>query len=216
LSGSNGLAEAASGPGDHELLATRQVQAIGPAGEVPLVEHDWLEANHDRSPGIWLMIAKKGSGAESVTYHEAVDEGLCFGWIDGQRAKLDDEYFLQLVTRRTKRSPWSKINTERVARLVKAKRMHPAGAGEVAAAKADGRWDAAYAGQASAVAPEDLQLALDASPAAAALFVELDSASRSAILYRIGSVKKADTRARKIAGFVADLEAQRRVRLFLD
>lgn len=166
----------------------------------------WLEANHDTSPGIWLMIAKKGSGVESVTYDEAVDEGLCFGWIDGQKAKLDDRYFLQRFTRRSKRSPWSRINTERVARLVSAKRMRPAGVREVEAAKADGRWDAAYAGQASAVVPEDLQLALDASPAAAARFVELDSTSRYAILYRIGSVKKAETRAGKIAGFIADLE----------
>jgi uncharacterized protein YdeI (YjbR/CyaY-like superfamily) len=166
----------------------------------------WLEANHDTSPGIWLMIAKKGSGIESVTYDEAVDEGLCFGWIDGQKAKLDDRYFLQRFTRRSKRSPWSRINTERVARLVSAKRMRPAGVREVEAAKADGRWDAAYAGQASAVVPDDFQLALDASSAAAARFIDLDSTSRYAILYRIGSVKKAETRARKIAGFIADLE----------
>jgi uncharacterized protein YdeI (YjbR/CyaY-like superfamily) len=166
----------------------------------------WLETNHDTSPGIWLMIAKKGSGVESVTYDEAVDEGLCFGWIDGQRAKHDDTYFLQRFTRRTKRSPWSKINTERIARLVAAKRMHPAGVREVEAAQTDGRWDAAYAGQATAAVPDDLQAALDASPAAAALFADLDSTNRFAILYRIGSVKKPATRAKKIAGFVADLE----------
>jgi uncharacterized protein YdeI (YjbR/CyaY-like superfamily) len=152
------------------------------------------------------MIAKKGSGVESVTYDEAVDEGLCFGWIDGQKAKHDDQYFLQRFTRRTKRSPWSRINTGRVARLVKAKRMHPAGVREVEAAKADGRWDAAYAGQASAVVPEDLQRALDASPAAASLFAELDRSNRYAILYRIGAAKKAKTREEKIAGFIADLE----------
>jgi len=166
----------------------------------------WLETNHDTSPGIWLMIAKKGSGVESVTYDEAVDEALCFGWIDGQKAKYDDTYFLQRFTRRTKRSPWSKINTERIARLVAAKKMHPAGMREVEAAKADGRWEAAYAGQATAAVPDDLQAALDASPAAAALFSELDRTNRYAILYRIGSVKKPETRAKKIAGFVADLE----------
>jgi uncharacterized protein YdeI (YjbR/CyaY-like superfamily) len=166
----------------------------------------WLEANHDTAPGIWLMIAKKGSGVESVTYDEAVDESLCFGWIDGQKAKHDDQYFLQRFTRRTKRSPWSRVNTERVARLVNAKRMHPAGLREVEAAKADGRWEVAYAGQASAVVPEDLQDALDASPAAAGFFAELDSANRYAILYRIGAVKRAETRAKKIARFVADLE----------
>jgi uncharacterized protein YdeI (YjbR/CyaY-like superfamily) len=152
------------------------------------------------------MIAKKGSDVGSVTYDEAVDEALCFGWVDGQKAKHDDEYYLQRFTRRTKRSPWSKINTERVSRLRNEKRMRPAGLREVEAAKADGRWDAAYAGQASAVVPEDLQRALAASPAAAALFAELDSRNRYAILYRIGAVKKAETREKKIAGFVADLE----------
>lgn len=167
---------------------------------------NWLEANHDTSPGIWLMIAKKGSGVESVTYAEAVEEGLCFGWIDGQKAKHDDQHFLQRFTRRTKRSPWSRLNTERAARLVHAERMHPAGLREVEAAKADGRWEAAYAGPASALVPDDLQAALDASPAAADLFAQLNSADRYAILYRIGSVKRAETRARKIAGFVADLE----------
>jgi uncharacterized protein YdeI (YjbR/CyaY-like superfamily) len=166
----------------------------------------WLEANHETSPGIWLLIAKKGSGAESVTYDEAVDEGLCFGWIDGQKRRHDDSYFLQRFTPRTRRSPWSRINTERVGRLVKAKRMHPAGLREVAAAKTDGRWEAAYAGSATATVPDDLRAALDASPAAAALFAELDSRNRFAILYRIGAVKKPETRARKIAGFVADLE----------
>ena len=166
----------------------------------------WLGTNHDTSPGIWLMIAKKHSGVESVTYDEAVDEALCFGWIDGQKAKYDDTYFLQRLTRRTRRSPWSKINTERIARLVAAEKMHPAGVREVETAKADGRWKAAYAGQATAAVPDDLQAALDASPAAAAVFAELDRANRYAILYRIGSVKKPDTRAKKIVGFIADLE----------
>jgi uncharacterized protein YdeI (YjbR/CyaY-like superfamily) len=167
----------------------------------------WLEANHDTSSGIWLMIAKKGRGVESVTYDEAVDEALCFGWIDGQKAKHDDQYFLQRFTRRTKRSPWSRVNTERVARLVNARRMHPAGLREVEAAKADGRWEAAYAGQASAVVPDDFQLALEASPLAVSRFAGLDSTNRYAILYRIGAVKKPETRAKKIAGFIADLEA---------
>lgn len=166
----------------------------------------WLEANHETSLGVWLMIAKKGSGTKTVTYDEAVDEALCFGWIDGQKAKHDDDFYLQRFTRRTRRSPWSRINTQRASRLMAENRMHAAGAREVEAAKADGRWDAAYAGQASAVVPEDLQAALDASPAAAAFFAELDRTNRFAILYRIGAVKKAETRARKIAGFVADLE----------
>jgi len=166
----------------------------------------WLEANHDTSPGVWLLIAKKGSGVDSVSYSDAVDDALCFGWIDGQKAKHDDTSFRQRFTRRAKRSPWSKINTERVARLVDAERMRPAGQREVDAAKADGRWDAAYAGPATATVPDDLRAALDASPGAAAAFADLDSASRFAILYRIGAVKKPETRARKIAEYVADLE----------
>lgn len=166
----------------------------------------WLEEHHATSPGLWLMIAKKGSGVESVTYDEAVDEALCVGWIDGQKAKHDDTYFLQRFTPRTRRSPWSKKNTERVARLLTAKKMRPAGLREVTAAKADGRWEAAYAGQATAAVPDDLQTALEASPAAAALFAELDSRNRYAILYRIGAVKRPETRARKIAGFIAALE----------
>jgi len=166
----------------------------------------WLEVHHAASPGVWLMIAKKGTGVESVTYAEAVDEALCFGWIDGQKAKHDDTYFLQRFTPRTRRSPWSKTNTERVARLVKAKKMRPAGLREVTAAKADGRWESAYAGQATAAVPDDLQAALGASPAAAALFAELDSRNRYAILYRIGAVKRPETRAKKITGFIAALE----------
>jgi uncharacterized protein YdeI (YjbR/CyaY-like superfamily) len=176
------------------------------AFDAPSSWRAWLEADHDTSPGLWLKMAKKSTGVATVTWDEAVDEALCFGWIDGQKAKGDDTYFLQRFTPRRERSPWSKINTERVARLTKAGKMRAAGVREVEAAKADGRWDAAYAGQATAVVPEDLRAALDASPTAAALFGELDSTNRYAILYRIGSVKKAETRARKIAGFVADLE----------
>ena len=166
----------------------------------------WLETNHETSSGVWLLIAKKGSGVDTVSYSDAVDEALCFGWIDGQKARHDDTYFRQRFTHRVKRSPWSKINTERATRLIDAKRMRPAGQREVDAARANGRWDAAYAGQASATVPEDLQAALDASPTAAAAFADLDGASRYAILYRIGAVKKPETRARKISEYVADLE----------
>jgi len=143
----------------------------------------------------------------TVTYREAVDEALCFGWIDGQRTTRDDRYFRQRFTPRTRRSPWSQINTERVTRLMRAKKMRAAGMREVEAAKADGRWATAYAGPASAVVPDDLRAALDASPTAAALFARLDSRNRYAILYRIGAAKKPETRAKKIAGFVSDLEA---------
>lgn len=167
---------------------------------------DWLERNHETSPGVWLLIAKKASGVETVTYDEAVDEALCFGWIDGQKATHDDTHFAQRFTPRRKRSPWSKINTERADRLIAAERMRPAGAREVEAAKADGRWEAAYSGQATAAVPDDLRQALDASPAAAVAFDQLSKSTRYAVLYRIGSVKKAETRARKIATYVADLE----------
>jgi len=167
----------------------------------------WLAANNRTSPGVWLLIAKRASGATTVTYREAVDEALCFGWIDGQRTTRDDRYFRQRFTPRTRRSPWSRINTERVTRLIRAKKMRAAGMREVEAAKADGRWATAYAGQASAVVPDDLRAALDASPTAAALFARLDSRNRYAILYRVGAAKKPETRAKKIAGFVSDLEA---------
>jgi uncharacterized protein YdeI (YjbR/CyaY-like superfamily) len=170
------------------------------------VWRSWLEINHQTSSGVWMMVAKKGSGVESVTYDEAVDEALCFGWIDGQRKRGSDTYFLQRFTPRTKRSPWSRINTERVARLTKAKKMRAAGLREVEAAKADGRWGAAYAGPATAAVPEDLEAALRGSPAAAELFARLDSRNRYAILYRLGSAKLTETRARRIATFVADLE----------
>ena len=169
----------------------------------------WYEANHDSSPGMWVQIAKKGTGVETVTHDEAVLEALCFGWIDGQRLKHDETYFLQRFTPRTKRSPWSKINTDRVARLIEEQRMHPAGLRAVEAAQADGRWDRAYAGQATASVPDDLRAALDASPDAAACFAGLDSRNRFAIVYRVNSVKRPETRARKIAGFVADLEQGR-------
>ncbi|HEY8318410.1 MAG TPA: YdeI/OmpD-associated family protein [Amnibacterium sp.] len=165
----------------------------------------WLAANAGSSPGVWLAIPKKGSGRTSPTYAEALDIALCFGWIDGQKAPLDEAFFLQRFAPRGSRSVWSARNREHVARLIAAGRMRPAGLAEVERAKADGRWDAAYAGQASAQVPDDLRAALDAEPAAAALFAELDSANRYAILFRIGSVKRAETRARKIAEYVAML-----------
>jgi uncharacterized protein YdeI (YjbR/CyaY-like superfamily) len=174
--------------------------------ESPEAWRDWLDGNHDTSPGIWLKIAKKATGIPTVDWDRAVDEALCYGWIDGQKRGYDDTWFLQRFTPRKRRSKWSKFNTERVARLEAAGRMRPAGTREVDAAKSDGRWDAAYAGQATATVPDDLRGALDASPSAAELFARLDSTNRYAIIYRTNSVKKAETRARKIAGFVADLE----------
>jgi uncharacterized protein YdeI (YjbR/CyaY-like superfamily) len=171
----------------------------------------WLEKNHETSPGVWLMVAKKGGGQTSVSYAEALDVALCFGWIDGQKGALDEQYFLQRFTRRRKGSPWSDINRGHVARLTEAGRMRPAGQREVDLAKADGRWDAAYAPQSRAQVPEDFQNALDANPAALAAWQGMNSVNRYAILYRIHSVKRAETRQRKIAQYVQMLAEGRRL-----
>lgn len=166
---------------------------------------EWLEAEHAVSPGLWLKFAKKGSGVESVTYPEARDAALCFGWIDGQKASLDETYWLLRFTPRTPRSKWSQINRERVAELTAEGRMRPAGLAEVERAKADGRWERAYASPRNAAVPEDLQAALDADPAAAEFFAGLDGRNRYAILYRIGDAKRPQTRAARIEKFVAML-----------
>lgn len=166
----------------------------------------WLGVHHDTSPGVRLAIAKKGASVSSVSYSDAVDAALCFGWIDGQKGRLDDDHYLQLFSPRGARSIWSVLNRERAVRLVDAGRMTPAGQAEIDRARSDGRWDAAYAPQSTAVVPEDLAAALAAAPAAGALFEQLDSVNRYAILFRIGNVKRAETRARKIGEYVAMLE----------
>lgn len=166
----------------------------------------WLKEHHGSSKGLWLKIAKKGSGETTVTYAEALDVALCHGWIDGQKGALDEAFFVQRFTPRGPRSKWSKINREKAEALIKAKRMRPAGLAEVEAAKADGRWEAAYEGQRTITVPEDLQKELDASPKAAAFFATLSSVNRYAILYRIQDAKKPETRARRIEKFIGMLE----------
>lgn len=166
----------------------------------------WLEDNHE-SDGVWIRIAKKGSGIESVRYPEVLDVALCFGWIDGRREALDETWFLQRFTPRRQRSPWSRINREKAERLIAEGRMRPAGLAEVERAKADGRWDAAYEGQRTIQVPEDLQRELDARPRAKAFFDQLNSRNRYAILYRLQEAKRPETRARRLAKFVAMLEA---------
>ncbi|HSS42030.1 MAG TPA: YdeI/OmpD-associated family protein [Solirubrobacterales bacterium] len=166
----------------------------------------WLEKNCGSSDGVWLKIAKKGTGKRSVTYAEALELALCFGWIDSQKRGLDETYFLQRFTPRRPRGRWSKINREKAEALIAAEQMRPAGLAEVEAAKADGRWEAAYEGQRTAVVPEDLQRALDANPAAAEFFAGLDSANRYAIVYRLNGAKKPETRERRLHKFVAMLE----------
>ncbi len=162
----------------------------------------WLEEEHATSDGLWLKIAKKGSGIETVTFAEALDAALCYGWIDSQRGGFDERFFLQRFTPRKPRSEWSRVNREKVAKLMEAGRMRPAGLREVERAKADGRWDAAYEPQSAATVPEDLRLELEKNEGAREFFETLDRANRYAILHRIRDAKKPETRARRIAQYV--------------
>jgi uncharacterized protein YdeI (YjbR/CyaY-like superfamily) len=166
----------------------------------------WLERHHRRSAGVWLKIAKKDSGVESVTYAEALELALCFGWIDSQKRGFDEQFFLQRFTPRRPRGRWSRINREKAEALVAAGSMRPAGQAEVDAARADGRWQAAYEGQRTAEVPDDLRRELDASPAAREFFATLSSGNRYAIVYRLNDAKKPETRERRLRKFVAMLE----------
>ena len=165
----------------------------------------WLEERHTVSTGLWLKIAKKGSGIETVTFAEALDVALCYGWIDSQADKFDGDYWLQRFTPRKPRSKWSQVNREKVAKLIESGRMRPAGLREIEQAKADGRWDAAYEPQSAATVPEDLRLELDKNEGAHGFFETLNSTNRYAILYRIQEAKRPETRARRIAKYVAML-----------
>jgi uncharacterized protein YdeI (YjbR/CyaY-like superfamily) len=162
----------------------------------------WLAENHGSVPGVWAMIAKKGSGVPSVGYPEVLDIAISYGWIDGQRQALDHTHYLQKFTPRGPRSRWSKINRDKATHMIENGQMKPAGMREVERAKADGRWDAAYAGQRTATIPEDLQRALDANPKAREFFATLNSQNRYAVIYRVGDAKRPETRARRIAQFV--------------
>jgi uncharacterized protein YdeI (YjbR/CyaY-like superfamily) len=163
----------------------------------------WLKASHSTSQGAWLVLAKKGNaGPTTLSYEEALEEAICFGWIDGQLGRRDDATFRRRFTPRLPRSAWSKRNAAIAERLIASGRMHASGEAEVTRAKADGRWESAYAGQAVAEVPEDLATALKANPSAHAVFQELTSANRYAILYRIGSAKKPETRVRRMEIFV--------------
>ena len=166
----------------------------------------WLDAEHATSDGVWLKFAKKGSGVETVVYAEALDVALCYGWIDSQVARLDERFYLQKFTPRRARSKWSQINREKIEALTKQGRMKPAGLEQVELAKADGRWDAAYASPANVEMPDDLQAALDASPKAAEFWAGLNKSNRFAILYQLQDAKKPETRARRLAKFVGMLE----------
>ena len=166
----------------------------------------WLGKHHANPAGVWLVLAKKGTEEPtSLTYNQALEEALCHGWIDGQARRRDETTYRQRFTPRRRRSSWSKRNTGHAERLLAQGRMHPAGLAEVKRAKADGRWDAAYAGPAEIEVPPDLAEALAAEPKAQAMFEGLTSQNRYAVLYRITTAKRADTRARRIEEFVAML-----------
>jgi uncharacterized protein YdeI (YjbR/CyaY-like superfamily) len=171
---------------------------------------EWLEAEHATAPGLYVQLAKKGAGVASVTYAELVESALCFGWIDGKSQRLDDVSYLQRITPRRPRSIWSQKNVAAVAALSAAGRMRPAGLAAVEAAKADGRWERAYPGSATATVPDDLAAALAAEPAALRAFEGLDGRNRYAVLHRVGTAATAATRTRRIADLVRMLAEGRR------
>ena len=165
----------------------------------------WLAGHHDTSSGVWLRHAKKGAPLPSVTYQEALEVALCFGWIDGQRKGLDEHFYLQRWTPRRARSIWSKVNREKALRYIEEGRMQPSGLAEVERARRDGRWEAAYDSVSQAKAPPDLEAAFARHPGAAEFFATLTSQNRYAVLFRIQTAKKPETRARRIARFGAML-----------
>jgi uncharacterized protein YdeI (YjbR/CyaY-like superfamily) len=174
--------------------------------ESPEAWEKWLKANHLASPGVWLQLAKKASGIPSVTYAEAIETALCYGWIDGQKQSHNAEAWLQKFTPRGRKSIWSKINCEKALALVKSGKMKPAGLTEVNRAKQDGRWEQAYDSPSSATVPPDLLAALNKNRRAKTFFATLESRNRYAILWRVQTAKKAETRAKRIRLFVEMLE----------
>ncbi len=171
----------------------------------------WLEEYGATSDEVWIRMAKKQTGIASLDWAGAVEVALCFGWIDGQSKRIDGEWFAQRFTPRRRQSTWSKLNRQKVEALIAAGRMRPAGLAEVARAKADGRWDAAYDSQRNATVPGDLQAALDANPAARDFFATLNGANRYAVLFRVQTAKKPETRARRIETLVAMLARNEKI-----
>jgi uncharacterized protein YdeI (YjbR/CyaY-like superfamily) len=171
----------------------------------------WLKENHENSAGVLLQIAKKGSGHTSVSYAEALDVALCYGWIDGQKLPMDNKFFIQKFTPRRAKSVWSKVNTEKVEQLIKQGRMQPAGMKQIEAAKADGRWDAAYASQKNMEIPEDFQAELDKNLEAKAFFDTLNKTNRFAIYFRITTAKKPETRRARIEKFIEMLTKHEKI-----
>jgi uncharacterized protein YdeI (YjbR/CyaY-like superfamily) len=166
----------------------------------------WLEANHGTAAGVWLRLAKKESALQSLTYAEALEEALCYGWIDAQKKPESQQAWLQRFTPRRPKSIWSKVNREKAVALIEAGRMQPAGLDQVERARKDGRWEAAYDSPSKAEVPADLEAALARNARAEAFFATLDRANRYAILWRIQTAKKAETRARRIGEFIEMLQ----------
>ena len=162
----------------------------------------WLRKNHASSEGVWLLIAKAGAEEPTVAYAHAVEIALCYGWIDGQKKAVDEQHWLQRFTPRRARSLWSKANREKAEGLIRSGRMQPSGMAEIVRAQGDGRWDAAYDGPRTAVVPPDLQAALDARPDARSFFAQLDGANRYAVLWRVQTAKRSETRLRRIETLV--------------
>jgi uncharacterized protein YdeI (YjbR/CyaY-like superfamily) len=188
-----------------------------PADDLPVLAfetqadlEEWLEREHATAPGVYVRLAKKGSGVPSVTYAELVESVLCFGWIDGLSRRLDDRFYVQRITPRRPRSVWSQKNVEAVAALTESGRMRPAGLAAAEAARADGRWDRAYPGSARMTVPDDLAAALAAEPAARAAFDRLDGTNRYAVLWRVHTAATPETRARRIEAAVRMLAEDRR------
>ena len=165
----------------------------------------WLRRNHASSDGVWLLIAKPGADKPTVTYPQAVEVALCYGWIDGQKKSIDAHHWLQRFTPRRVRSMWSKTNRARAEALMQSGRMQPSGMAEIDRARSDGRWDAAYEGARTAVVPPDLQAALDAEPGASAFFAGLDRANRYAVLWRVQTAMRPETRSKRIKALVSML-----------
>jgi uncharacterized protein YdeI (YjbR/CyaY-like superfamily) len=189
-----------------------------PAPDLPIILFgdqaawaEWLDEHHADSPGAWLRLAKKGAPYASVSYAEALDVALCYGWIDSQKKTFDNHSFLQKFGPRGARSIWSKINRDKIQALTEAGRMKPAGILAVESAKADGRWDAAYDPASTATVPDDLQAALDANPRAKEFFATLNGANRYAVLFRVQTAKKPETRAKRIATLVEMLERNEKI-----
>ncbi len=187
-----------------------------PKDDLPIIQfrddaawERWLQDNHDASSGVWIKTAKKNAGITTVTHAAALNTAICFGWIDGQRHPYDETFFLQRFTPRKARSKWSQVNVKKAEELIAAERMRAAGQAQIDAAKADGRWEAAYEPQSRATVPDDFQRELDRNPAAKAFFDTLKGVNRYAFLYRIQDAKRPETRRKRIDTFVAMLNEHR-------